>query len=117
MNEIDYTIYADDKVPYSTLTTTDEVIQSLKLHCMILFKYFPDNQIEASMSKCILQVNKTDEAIIIIEGTEIKNSIEHEKLLEIKIDTKLNFIEHLNEIISKASRKQNALLKFMPYMS
>ena len=52
---------------------------------------------------------------------EIKNS-EYEKLLGIKVDTKLNFNEHLNDIISKASRKVNALSRVcqcfvMPYMS
>ena len=47
---------------------------------------------------------------------KIKNS-EYQKLLEIKVDTKLNFNEHLNYIISKACRKVNALSRIMPYMS
>ena len=45
-----------------------------------------------------------------------KNS-EHEKLLGIKVDTKLNFNEHLNNLISKASQKDNALSSVMRYMS
>ena len=72
---------------------------------------------KASINKCYLLVNKTDEAIITIGETEIKNSIEHEKLLKIKVDTKLNFNEDLNDIISKASRKVNALSKVKPYIS
>ena len=48
--------------------------------------------------------------------TEIKNS-EYEKLLGMKVDTKLNFNKHLNNIISKASRKVNALPRVLPYMS
>ena len=48
--------------------------------------------------------------------TEIENS-EYEKLLGIKVDTKLNFNEHLNDIISKASTKANALSRVVPYMS
>ena len=47
---------------------------------------------------------------------KIKNS-EYQKLLEIKVDTKLNSNEHLNYIISKAGRKVNALSRIMPYMS
>ena len=39
-----------------------------------------------------------------IGDMEIKNG-EYEKLLGIKVDTKLDFYEHLNDIISKASRK------------
>ena len=34
----------------------------------------------------------------------------------IKVDTKLNFNEHLNNIISKVSRKVNALSRAVPYM-
>ena len=51
-----------------------------------------------------------------IGDTEIKNS-EYEKLLKIKVDSKLNFNEHLNDIISKVSRRANALSRVMPYMS
>ena len=39
---------------------------------------------------------------------ETKDS-EYEKLLGIKSDTKLNFVEHLSNICSKVSRKVNVL--------
>ena len=39
----------------------------------------------------------------------------YETLLGIKVDTKLNFNEHLNDIIRKASHKVNALSKVVPY--
>ena len=71
---------------------------------------------KANISKFHLLVNKNDEVTIRIGDTEIKNSA-YEKLLGIKVDTKLNFNEHLNDIISKASRKVNALSRVMPYMS
>ena len=71
---------------------------------------------KASISKFHLLVNKKDEVTIRIRDREIKNS-EYEKLPGIKVDTKLNFNEHLNDIISKASCKANALLRVMPYMS
>ena len=61
-------------------------------------------------------MNKKNEVTIRIGDTEIKNS-EYEKLLGIKVDGKLNFNEHLNDIISKASRKVNALSRIMPYMN
>ena len=68
-------------------------------------------------SKCYLLVNKNDEEVTIrIGDTETKNS-EYEKLLGIKVDTKLNFNEHLNDIISKTSHKVNALSTVMPYIS
>ena len=71
---------------------------------------------KANISKCHLLVNKKYEVTIKIGDTEIENG-EYEKLLGIKVDTKLNFNEHLNDITSKASRKVNALSTVMPYMS
>ena len=71
---------------------------------------------KANLSKCHLLVNKKDEVTIRIRDREIKNS-EYEKLPGIIVDTKLNFNEHLNDVISKASCKVNALLRVMSYMS
>ena len=51
-----------------------------------------------------------------IGDMEIKNR-EYEKLLGIKVDTKLNFSEYLNDLISKDSRNVDALSRVMPYMS
>ena len=115
-NETDFASYADDKTPYKTANTIDEVIQSLEHVSMMLFQWFPDNQMKANISKCHLLVNKKNEVTIRIGDTEVKKS-EYEKLLGIKVDTKLNFNEHLNDIISKASRKVNALSRVMPYMN
>ena len=55
---------------------------------MILFKWFSDNQRKVNISKCHLLVNKKDDVTIRIEDKKIKNS-EYEKLLGIKVDTKL----------------------------
>ena len=54
--------------------------------------------------------------VINLGETKIRNS-EYRKLLGIKADTKLNFNEHLNSIISKANSKVNALSRVMLYMS
>ena len=83
---------------------------------MMLFQWFSDNQMKANISKCHLLVNKKDDATVRIGDTEIKNS-EYEKLLGIKVDTKLNSNEHLNDMISKVNRKVNALSRVMLYMS
>ena len=71
---------------------------------------------KANISKCHLLVNKKDGVAIRVGDTEIKNS-EYKKLLGIKVDTKRNFNKHLNNVISKVSRKVNALPRVMPYMS
>ena len=64
---------------------------------------------EAKVSKCHPLVNKMDEVNLRFGDTKIKIS-EYEKLLGIiKVDIKLNLNEHLNDIISKFSRKVNEL--------
>ena len=116
MKETDFSSYAVDNTPYRTVDTIEEVIKLLERDSTMLFKWFSDNRMKANISKCHLLANKKDEVIINLGETEIKNS-EYEKLLGIKVDTKLNFNEHLNDIISKASQKVNALSRVVPYMS
>ena len=123
MKETNFSSYADDDTHYRTadtieevIDTIEEVIKSLERDSTMLFKWFSDNQMKANISKCHLLVNKNDEVVINLGETEIKNS-EYEKLLGIKVDTKLNFNEHLNDIINKASFKVNALSRIVPYRS
>ena len=89
---------------------------SLEHDSMMLFNWFSDNPMKANISKFHLPVNKKDEVTVRIGDTEFKNS-EYEKLLGIKVNTKLNFNEHLNDTISKAKRKNNVLSRVMSYMS
>ena len=105
MNETDFASYANDNTPYRTANITDEVIQSLEHDSMMLFEWFSDNQMKANICQRHLIVNQKREVTIRIGDTQIQNS-EYEKLLGIKFDAKLNFNEHLNDIISKASRKR-----------
>ena len=116
MKENDFSSYADDNTPYRTADTIDEVTKLLECDSTMLFKWFCDNQMKANISKCHLLVSRKDEVVINFGETEIKNS-EYDKLLGIKVHTKLNFNEHVNDIISKASRKVDALSRVVPYMS
>ena len=59
---------------------------------------------KANIIKCHLLVNKKDEVVINLGETEIENS-ECEKLLGIKVDTKLNFNKHLNDISVKPAAR------------
>ena len=51
-----------------------------------------------------------------IANINIENST-CEKLLGVKVDYKLNFSEHLDGIIKKASRKVSALSRIFPFMN
>ena len=47
---------------------------------------------------------------------EIKNT-NYDKLLGIKVDSRLSFNKHLDGIIKKASRKINALSRITPFIN
>ena len=68
---------------------------------MKLFKWFADNQMKANQDKCHLIVSKNENISMHIGPFEIKNT-NCEKLLGIKVDSRLNFNEHLDGIIEKA---------------
>ena len=68
----------------------------------MLLKWFSDKQMKASVSKCYLLVNTKDEVVI--------------NLGEMEIKSKLKLNEYLNDIISKASGKLNALSRLVPYL-
>ena len=71
---------------------------------------------KANKGKCHLIVSSNEHVSMKLDNIEIENS-NCERLLGVKIDSKLNFKEHLDGIIKKASRKINALSRTAPYMN
>ena len=51
-----------------------------------------------------------------LKSIEIENR-KYEKLLQVKINSQINFTEHRNHTISKTSRKANALSRITSYMN
>ena len=116
ISDTDFASYADDNTPYVSADTIDEVIKRLETASVKLFKWFADNQMKANQDKCHLIVSKNENISMHIGPFEIKNT-NCEKLLGIKVDSRLNFNEHLDGIIKKASRKINALSRITPFMN
>ena len=108
MNDIDFTSYADDNTPYVSSYSIGDVIRILENDSIKLFKWFSDNMVKANKDECHLIVSSNEHVSMKFDNIEIENS-NCERLLGIKIDSKLNFKEHLDGIIKKASRKINAL--------
>ena len=70
---------------------------------------------KANSDKCNLSTSKLSCINLKIGDINIENST-CEKLRGIKVDRKLNFIEHLDGIIKKAGRKVSALSRIFPFM-
>ena len=71
---------------------------------------------KANHDKCHLIVSKNENVSMYIGPFEIKNT-NCGKLLGIKVGTRLNFNEHLDGLIQKASRKVNTLSRITPFMN
>ena len=71
---------------------------------------------KANKDICHLVISNNEKVSMKRDNIELENT-SSEKLLDITIDSKLNFKEHLEGIIKKASRKVNVLSRITPYMN
>ena len=97
--------YADDNTPYTTGNSIVEVIPKLENAAKTLFQSFIDNQMKANPVKCHFLCSSISE-VILTNFKYPKNKIsKFEKLLGIKLDSKLNFNYHIHDIFQKAGQK------------
>ena len=115
MENIDIASYADDNTPYTIGNSIEKVIQKLENPAQTLFQWFRDNQMKASPDKFHFLCNSNSEVSLTIETQKIKNG-KFEKLLGIKLDSKLSFNSQIHNICQKAGQKLNAISRITPYM-
>lgn len=97
--------YADENTPYVATDKTEDVIRKLENDLIKFFKCFSENQKKANKNLChLINVHIS----IKLNDIEIENH-NCEKILRIKINLKLNFTEHPDELIKKPNRKGNTL--------
>ena len=116
-DDVNDTNYADDNTIYKEYEKIDDLITSLRDAAEKLFKWFSDNQMKENTDKCHLLLSK-DESSEIHIGDSIIESSTCEKLLGIKIDSKLRFDDHLQDLCNKSNRKLRRILaRATPYMN
>ena len=114
--DIDYcniTSYDDDNT-YTSDFNLREVIQKLELITNNLFEWFKNNHMKANADKCHLLVTRDTDVTAKIGEFDVKNS--REKLLGVKIDSKLSFENHVSSLCKKASQKLHALARVVNFM-
>ena len=108
--------YADGNTPYVFGKNIDEVVRSSEESSHVIFKWFSDNQFQATASKCHVLIS-TDEHVQVKIGTaQIENS-PSEKLLRVTIEAKLSFEKDIKQIYAKARAKLKALARVAPFMN
>ena len=108
--------YADDNSPFSCNIDIVSVISQLENDSKNLLEWVKNNDLKANPDKFHLILNETrGKYFIEIENIKISNS-HCEKLLGIKIDSKLSFDDHVIGLCSKASQKLHALSRISHFM-
>ena len=115
IDKCDIASYADDNTPYDSDFNLEEVIQKLELTTSNLFEWFKNNHMKANTDKCHLLVTRDTDVTVKIEEFDVKNSRE-EKLLGVKIDSKLSFENHVSSLCKKATQKLHALARVVSFM-
>ena len=80
-----------------------------------MLKWFKTNHVKANADKCHLLGTRDTDVTAKIGKWDVKNSRE-EKLLGIKIDTKLSYKNHVSSLCRKTSQKLHALARLVNAM-
>ena len=108
-----FTCYADDNTPFVVKENTTNAFKAFENIGENLIKWFIDNQMKLNTDKYHVLLNSQGPKTIKIGNLCIKDSA-CEKILGKNIDYKLKFINHIEEICKKPSRKLNALASIPP---
>ena len=103
-DDVDIADYADNSTIYKEHENIDDLITSVEDVAAKLFKQYFDNQMKGNTDKCHSLLSK-DESSEVHIGDSIIESSNREKLLGIKIDSKLLFDDHIQDICNKANSK------------
>ena len=108
--------YADDNSPFCVADTIPQVINNLQQDAIHLLNWIKYNGLSANPDKFHLILSDPNEELsITIDSNDILNSL-CEKLLGIKVDSKLSFKTHVEGLCTIASQKLHALSRIGNYM-
>ena len=108
---------ADDNTPYTMNKDIDDVLNTLVNDTNILKDWFRNNYFLLNNDKCNLLITNHDEDISLKLGNEIITGKKWVKLLDIKVDNKLDFSEHASSICRKANLKLHVLARVSKFMN
>ena len=89
-NDTDIANFADDNTPYLSAKNVEDVIESLELASVSLFRWFENNLLKDNGSKLHFLVSPSQEVSLNVNIFKIKNS-DCKKLLGVKFDSRLRF--------------------------
>lgn len=94
------THFADDNSPYNIANKIDDLIKSLEETSTTLFQWFDSTLLKSKSDKCHVLISSNEKVIVQVGEYEIEIS-KCEKLLDAKLEWKLNFDDHLSDVCKK----------------
>ena len=104
VHKIDFASYALHNSILPAVRNINDVTLLLQESSRSFLRWFADNQLKISGSKCYLIVTTDNVAKIQIEDSEIKNS-NHEKLLGVRFDNKHDFPGYVKGLLQKSKQQ------------
>ena len=101
-SDIDIVNFKDDNTTYHSAKNVEDVIESLERASVSLFRWFENNLLKVNAHKCHFLVSTSREVSLNVSTFKIKNS-DCEKLLGVKLDSKLRFDQHVADLCRTAS--------------
>ena len=116
LKNIDFAGYADDSTPYICSSKIEEVLEKLQGTLEQIFQWFSANHLVANAEKCHFLTSSKITNKIAISSTNI-SSEQKVKLLQVNLESRLNFDYHVNTLLNKANKKCHALAMVCNYMN
>ena len=98
---VDFDGYVDDNIPYTCSWNIEEVLENLQGTLEQLFQWFSAKHLVANAGKCQLLTSSKITNNIAISNANV-SSEQKVKLLEINLESRLNFDYHVNALLNKA---------------
>ena len=109
--------YADDTTPHTVEITIDSLLQCLHKDTSVFINWFKDNYHQMNPNKCKLIISNRDKGLSLIIDNDVIECRKLVKLLDITIDNKLDFNEHISKLCKKVNTKLHALARVSNCMS
>ena len=95
--------YADDNTPYETGKCLECILTLIEHDAETLLRWFENNFLKMNPDKCHLFVPKSMNDVYVRIDKNIIKGEKSVKLLELTLDDKLNFNEHVSSLCKKQS--------------
>ena len=115
VRDLEYACFADGTTPYSCLLEMIPILGKLEKGIQSMFDWFSENFLKSNVDNCHLIASSN--VPVDVQISDIKVTSESRvKILDIHIDSRLNFGYHVSQLCKKASEKLHALARIFEYV-